>query len=244
MALLPFFYYIMEEKNIKLEQFEGPLALLLQVIEKEELDITEVSIAKVTDQYIKYLELQENLHPDEIANFLVIATKLLYIKSKVLSPDYFIIEEREESDLARQLKMYKEYVEVSKHISNCWKSDQQFFSREKSFKLPQQKFVPPKHISLKEMNKIMNRVIAYLEPIAKLKVKRMDITISIKDKIKNIKEIIQQQFDYDFHSLISEAKNKTEKIVSFLAVLELVKQREVEVIQEVIFENFVIKKSK
>ncbi len=233
----------MGEKSIKLEQFEGPLALLLQVIEQEDLDITEISMAKVTDQYIKYLEQQEDLHPDEIADFLVIATKLLYIKSKVLSPDYFVAPEREESELARQLKMYKEYVEVSKHINIFWKSDKQFFSREKSFKLPQKKFVPPKHISQEDMKEIMNNVIVYLEPIARLKVKKMDITISIKDKIKNIKELIQKKFNYDFYSLISGTKTKTEKIVSFLAVLELVKQREVEVRQEIIFENFVIKKS-
>jgi segregation and condensation protein A len=74
------------ETAVTLEKFQGPLDLLLQLIEKEELPIAEISIAEVTDQYVRYLDTLEELFPEELADFLVIATKLLYLKSKTLLP--------------------------------------------------------------------------------------------------------------------------------------------------------------
>jgi len=85
--------------QIKLEQFNGPLDLLLCLIEDEKLDISQVSLAKVTDQYLSYIERSENISATELADFLVIATKLLVIKSKTLLPDLVDGEE----DSAEQL---------------------------------------------------------------------------------------------------------------------------------------------
>lgn len=232
----------MTDKIIKLEQFEGPLSLLLQVIEQEELDITEVSLAKVTDQYIAILEAQDKIEPEELADFLLLAAKLLYIKSKVLAPDYFVTETRSESDLEKQLKMYKEYIAASKNINGYWRSENNFYTRAKPFRLPAKKFIPPKHLTVSDMLAIINEVIADIAPIARLKTSKLDVTISIKDRISLIKKLVAEKTGIDFTSLVSQAKNKTEKIVSFLAVLELVKQREVEVVQEAIFANFIIKK--
>lgn len=232
----------MPDKIIKLEQFEGPLSLLLKVIEEEELDITEVSLAKVTDQYIAILEAQAEIDPEELADFLVLAAKLLYIKSKVLAPDYFDTEIREESDLERQLKMYKEFIAASKNINFAWQSKIFFYTRDKPFKLKRKKFIPPKHLAFADMLVIMNEVISDIEPIAKLKTRKMDITISIKDRISLIKAMVIKKVKFDFDTLMAETQTKTEKIVSFLAILELVKQREIVVVQENIFSNFTIEK--
>jgi len=172
----------------------------------------------------------------------VLAAKLLYIKSKVLAPDYFDTEIREESDLERQLKMYKEFIAASKNINFAWQSKDFFYTRSKPFKLNKKKFVPPKYLALDDMLVIMNDVISDIEPIAKLKTRKMDVTISIKDRISLIKEMIIKKVKFDFESLLVETQTKTEKIVSFLAILELIKQREIEVVQENIFSNFTIKK--
>jgi len=233
----------MNDSPIILEQFEGPLALLLELIENSKLDITEVALAKVTDQYIAILEAQEELHPDEIADFLLIAAQLLYIKSKVFSPDYYLNEPQEESDLARQLRMYQEYVALTKHISKRWRSDNYFYSRLKPWRQPQPKFIPPKSISLELLFELMEQQLQALEPIARIQVKKMKMTISIRERIEMIKKIVASKADFNWHDLLQITKNKTEKIVSFLAVLELVKQREVEVMQEVMFANFIIKKN-
>jgi segregation and condensation protein A len=233
----------MNDSPIILEQFEGPLALLLELIENSKLDITEVALANVTDQYIAILEAQDELYPDEIADFLLIAARLLYIKSKVFSPDYYLNEPQEESDLARQLRMYQEYVALTKHISARWRSDNYFYSRLKPWRQPQPKFIPPKSISLELLFELMGQQLQALEPIARIQVKKMKTTISIRERIEMIKKIVASKADFNWHDLLQVTKNKTEKIVSFLAVLELVKQREVEVMQEVMFANFIIKKN-
>ncbi len=92
--------------EFKLEKFQGPLALLLSLIEKEELDITEIGLANICDQYIDYINNNDKISSDEMAEFLLIATKLLYIKSKTLLP-YFYNDEEEEGieDLKIQLRM-------------------------------------------------------------------------------------------------------------------------------------------
>lgn len=233
----------MIDKQIKLEQFEGPLGLLLELIEQEQLDITDLSLAKVTDQYIAILEAQTELHPEEIADFLLVAAKLLYLKSKVLSPDYFVDEPIEETDLARQLRLYQEYIQVAKKIQKRWRSDNYFYSRIKPWRQPKPKFIPPNNISLSVLQILMSEVLTQLEPIARLKIKKMKTTVSIKDRIEYIKSYIQQKTSFAWHDLVQQSVNKTERIVNFLAVLELVKQREVEVYQETIFANFIIKKN-
>ncbi|MFZ5364219.1 MAG: segregation and condensation protein A, partial [Patescibacteria group bacterium] len=98
--------------QIKIEKFEGPFDLLLQMIEKEEMNITEISLARIADQFILYLEQMENLNPAEMADFLVVAAKLLWIKSKALLPS-LEVEGEDGSDLATQLKIYKEYRDAS-----------------------------------------------------------------------------------------------------------------------------------
>ncbi len=232
----------MNDKQIKLEQFEGPLGLLLELIEQEQLDITDLSLAKVTDQYIAILEAQTELHPDEIADFLLVAAKLLYLKSKVLSPDYFVDEPAVETDLAKQLRLYQEYIQVAKKIQQRWRNDNYFYSRIKPWKLPKPKFIPPHNISVSGLQFLMSEILSQLEPIARLKIKKMKTTVSIKDRIEYIKNYIKQKTSFAWHDLVAQSVTKTERIVNFLAVLELVKQREVEVYQETIFANFIIKK--
>src|SRR3989344_609317 len=102
--------------NFKLEKFEGPLDLLLQLIEDQKLDITEVSLSKVADQFLEYLKNTTSLNPEEMADFLVVAAKLLVIKSKALLPDLNIADDADSSTLERQLKIYKEFLEASKVI--------------------------------------------------------------------------------------------------------------------------------
>ena len=103
--------------KIKIENFEGPLDLLLQLIEREELDITTVSLLDVADQYINYLSKIEDKKPEMLADFLLIAAKLLYIKSRALLPELETDSDEDSMDLARQLKMYKKFVEASKILS-------------------------------------------------------------------------------------------------------------------------------
>ena len=87
--------------KIKIEKFEGPLSLLLKMIEQEELDITEINLAGIADQYIEYIKNNNNISPDNMADFLVIAAKLLFIKSKALLPYIYAEEEEDLEDLEK-----------------------------------------------------------------------------------------------------------------------------------------------
>ena len=99
----------MSDYQFKLNDFEGPLELLLTLINNSKLNINEISLAEITDEYLEYIDDNENLSIDEIADFLVIAAKLLYIKSKLILPEAMsFIDDEDSADLEKQLKIYKQ----------------------------------------------------------------------------------------------------------------------------------------
>src|SRR3989339_2104859 len=102
--------------NFKIDKFEGPLGLLLQLIESQELDITEISLAKIADQYIEYIRGDKGIGPEELADFLVVAAKLLLIKSRALLPFLKGEAEEEIEEFEQQLRMYKEFLAAAKKI--------------------------------------------------------------------------------------------------------------------------------
>jgi len=227
--------------QIKLDQFEGPLDLLLQLIEQQQLDIAQVSLAKVTDQYIAYLDQAENLKPEELADFLVVAAKLLLIKSHLLLPSLNNEIEKESSELEAQLKIYKEYLEASKKIHKI--------ILRKHFSFPRQKnvvfstFIAPENVDQNILLNIFNKILKDLEPLVKIPQETIRRVISLKEKIKELQEIIFQNSEVKFNHLIKKSSSKIEIIISFLALLELAKQRVITVIQEESFEEIIISKN-
>jgi segregation and condensation protein A len=224
---------------IKLEQFSGPLDLLLKLIEKEELDITEISLAKITDQYIEYIQQSPQIKPEEMADFLVLAARLLLIKSKALFP-YLITEEEAEDaqELERQLKIYKEFAQAAKKISRLIGKKRFMFGRQfsrRALLTGLKKFSPPKNITAKDLKQIMQEIIERLQPVQDLEEQVLEETVSIEEKIAQIQQEIKKRLNFTFSRLLNQAQNKTEIIVSFLAVLELVKQRTIIVEQSGLF---------
>jgi len=226
--------------QIKLEEFEGPLDLLLHLIEKEEMSITEVSLAQVADQFMIYINTSENLKPTEIADFLVVASKLLLIKSKILLPT-IKFEDEDEIDLERQLKIYKEYYEASKNIESMLKQKNFTFNREKPLIVLNKKFSPPLKLKLKDLGLVFKEILLKLEPIVNLPKDVIRKTISINEKIQQIKKYILEKVSFNFKTLLMNG-NKTEVVVSFLAMLELVKQRTITVRQTSLFNDIEIEK--
>ena len=233
----------MIDKVIKLDQFEGPLSLLLQLIEKEELDISEISLAKVTDQYIQILKQQDNLHPDELANFLVVAAKLLYLKSKLLLP-YYQSEEDEGTELEKQLRLYRRFASAAKHLRKAWESGKVLVSRERPLQRAEIRFVPPQGLGMADLRILMGDILAEIEPVVRLQTKKLDQSVTISEKLELIKQLVANKLKVKFDSLLKESKNKTEQIVSFLALLELVKRQEVKVVQSSLFTEIIIEINK
>lgn len=232
--------------QIRLEQFEGPLDLLLQLIEKDKLQITEISLAKVTDQFLTYIDKNQNLANEEVADFLLIAAKLIYLKSKYLLPNLDLADETDASALEKQLKIYRQYYEAS-HLINRLFNDKKHYALPKiaPFKkfLPTG-FIPPKNVTAKILADIFRDLLRRVEAVVNLPKVAMKRAISIGDKIRHIQEIIKQKTsNIDFWHLVKDRQDKTEVLVSFLAMLELVKQREIAVEQNSLFGNLAIHKN-
>jgi segregation and condensation protein A len=219
--------------DFKTEKFSGPLGLLLSMIESEEMDITEIALAKIADDYVEYIRSSADIDPDEMADFLVIAAKLLLIKSKALLTYLYTAEDEQEvDDLERQLKMYKEFVVASQKIKEIIAEKKFLFlpplpkNRRQQFNLPV--FTAPAKIDINLLHEVFLNLLAALEKLKeeKLPELRLESKISIDEKILQIKKMILDKARVNFSKILEKAENKTEIIVSFLAVLELAKQKE------------------
>jgi segregation and condensation protein A len=230
--------------KVKVEQFEGPLDLLLQLIEDQQLDITALSLAKVTEQFLDYVKSLQEKNPLGLADFLVIAAKLLVIKSKALLPTLELGEEEEESafDLAAQLLTYKKYKEAAKYLKQLDAKRRQSWTHDVDFQ-SRVTFVPDPQVTPQVLADCMRKLANELKEIVRLPEKVVEEVMSITDKIDSIQKLISDKIETSLSSLIKDAKTKTEVIVTFLALLELVKQRILTVEQNQIFEDIMIKKS-
>lgn len=229
--------------EIKLEKFEGPLDLLLQLIEGQKLPITEVSLAQVTNQYVEYIHTATAINPEEIADFLMVAAKLLYAKSKEILPSAIWDKEEDDIDLTEQLKIYKEYHDASKLIDKMAKKEIFTYSRMAPIvKKIEDGFCPPKKLTIFIMKELFNTAIKKLEPVIYIPKTIIEKTITITEKIKEIKLAIKEAISMDFRKLLTKG-GKTDIIMSFLAMLELIKQRDIEVDQDDLFDTITITKT-
>jgi len=224
-------------RKIKIEKFEGPLDLLLQLIEQEELDISQVALAQVTEQYLQALDQAEVFSAEELADFLVVAAKLLLIKSRILVPQLALEGAEEASDLEKQLKIFKEYLEASKNIAKIIHKRRFTFGRGRPAVVIENKFSPPENISGEKLKELFLEVLKEIELVVSLPKAVVEKTVSISEKIETIRAMILDKALVSFRLIIKEAKTKTEVIVSFLALLELVKQRTIVVKQSKLFQD-------
>lgn len=219
--------------QIKTEAFEGPLDLLLSLIEKKKLFINDIALAKVTDDYIAHIQQHEQFPIADSANFILIASTLLLIKSKSLLPTLQLSEEEQGSieDLEKRLKLYKRIKELSVHV-------QQKFGKQIIFARSEVKniapvFSPEPEITSGNVFMALKEVIKNLpkkEIIPKAIVRKV---ISLEQMIDNLTKRIQSSLRMSFKEFSQIGKEeKVNVIVSFLAMLELVKQGIIDVSQE------------
>ncbi len=227
-------------KEFKLEQFSGPLDLLLSLIDEEKLNISEVSLSAVTEQFLNYLEKLENKKPEELADFLVIATRLLLIKSRKLLPQ-FALEEEEGPSLEEQLRLYKMFVEAAKKINQLWENKNHSEFRLEPPRRPEI-FTPPANLSLAELQESLIKLLRRLEPPKPLPQTQIDKTVLLEEKIKNIQALLKKAKSLNFSEILNNNQNRTEIIITFLALLELVKGQTVALKQKKSFEEIMILK--
>ena len=217
--------------------YEGPLDLLLHLIERAELDITRLSLAKVTDQYLAHLRgMQESL-AGEVTAFLVIATRLIQIKSEALLPRPPTREVGDEDPgeaLARQLILYKQFKLAAAHLSD----------REQKGLHTYLRLAPPpkieamldlEGISLQDLHSIALTIFTQIDERLSLGNVVAPPKITIREKIRLITHSLRSQGRITFFHLLPEYPTPLEVVVTFLAMLELIKRQVVEVHQDNIF---------
>lgn len=217
--------------------YQGPLDLLLNLIEKAELDISKVSLAKITDEYLIFINDSDLINAEEITQFLIIATKLIQIKSELLLPhtDLGINDEQDEGDLLiQQLKIYKKYKNVAQKIEEI--ESRKFRTYLRLAPVPN---ISPKpdlnDVSVEKLFDIYRQIIYNLPDKYKINEKILIPKITIKKKLKFITNRLAKQNKVYFHELLNANHDRIDIIVTFLAVLELIKQRIIEVQQNYLF---------
>ena len=222
--------------------YDGPLDLLLNLIERTELDITNVSLAMVTDQYLVYINGLEQLNPDEISAFLVIAAKLIQIKSEALLPRPPVREPGEEDtaqSLVDQLKLYKRYKEIGSWLNSREESNLRTYLRV----APPPKVEPKLDLSNITLEKL---VAAAEEALRKEKAKRPLATVisaprvTIREKIEMISNAMKEIEHSTFNTLIEKGASRIEIVVTFLAMLELIKRYRINAHQDDLFSDIQI----
>ncbi|HBK35246.1 MAG: Segregation and condensation protein A [Candidatus Uhrbacteria bacterium GW2011_GWE2_40_58] len=226
--------------ELKTEKFSGPLQLLLELINEQKLPINEISLAEVTEAYLQHVK-QEEVPPEELADFLLIATRLLYLKSKILLPE--IVEEEEEgtSDLVDQLKMYEKFVRASVYLEERYTAHFQLFPRSRTILKQEKGFYPPENATPKALQESFLLLLKRLEPWAKLRKASVQKVISLSERIEDLRQAFLSRSQARFQDIIKGAQ-KVDVVVSFLALLELLREQHFKVTQSEQFHDIIIKR--
>ena len=228
--------------SVQTPVYEGPLDLLLNLIERAELDITSVSLATVTDQYLAYINGLEHINADEISAFLVIAAKLLQIKSEALLPRPPARRPDEEDagrSLVDQLKLYKRFKEIG-----GWLNAQEHANLRTYLRIaPPPKVEPKLDLSNLTLEKLVTAAqIAFAKEKEKqpLGVIIAPPRITIREKIDLISRMLKEVEHSTFSALLNSGASRLEVVVTFLALLELVKRYRVAAHQDGLFNDIEI----
>ena len=235
---------------IKIENFEGPLDLLCHLIDKNKMDICDIKISEITDQYIAYLNAMEEMNLEIASEFLIMASTLLYLKSKTLLPNV-VEEEKEltEEELLRRIVEYKKYKEITKKLRECLEENsKKVFKGPEVIELPKQKLEPNynKEIISKSYEALIQKNAQKLNQNAK-NIEKIAITdtYTVESKVKVMfKELIRHK-KFVFNKLFSVKKcNKQEVVTAFTGLLELSRRSKVTTNQEELFGDITVEKAK
>ena len=239
------------EYKVVLEAFEGPLDLLMHLIEKEKVDIYDIPIAKITDQYIEYFKTMQSIDLNVTSEFLVMAATLLEIKSKMLLPSSSKEDEQLEieeidprEELVRRLLEYKKFKAAAEDLRAKGDIQSKVFFKpkeeleefiEQDFELEKVDF---KELFVAYIN-VLNRSKDNIKEINLTEIQRDELTI--EDCMDNLGNLIKEKKRIKFEELFDDDITKTRVVVIFLSILELIKLKKIKVIQEQNFGDIIIK---
>ncbi|MDP8263398.1 MAG: segregation/condensation protein A [Candidatus Ancaeobacter aquaticus] len=232
--------------KVDLEVFEGPLDLLLYLIKKDEIDIYDIPIEKITDQYLEYMELLKMLDIDIAGEFLVMAATLMYIKSRTLLPveDQLPLEEDEEDprfELVKQLLEYKKFKEFAEQLRDKEHEQANVFARSLGKEVVVEEEgaeKPPLDVNIFDLITAFSDVLNRADEISLTKM--FDDKFTVEDKRAHLIDRLQSENKIKFNDLFTNLTTRPEIIVTFLALLELIRLKQARAIQDEAFGELVI----
>ena len=236
--------------KVKLEVFEGPLDLLLYLIKKEEVDIYDIPIERITNQYMEYLSIMKLLNLEVAGEFLVMAATLMYIKSRMLLPvDQQITDSEAEEgedprwELIRQLVEYKKFKDAALQLGRREEEQSNIFPRQG----PETGIEMAADVPLAEVS-IFDLINAFNEVLKKAGAREdfreiFEERFTVSDKIEEILYSLQTRTEIMFRELFERAGSRAEVVVTFLAMLELIRMKRLKVRQEHAFGEILVFKA-
>ena len=235
-----------EKYNVKLDLFEGPLDLLLFLIKKNEMDIYNIPMELITEQYLEYLSLLKELSLDNVGEFILLASQLIYIKSQMLLPESERGETEELED--PRLELVQKLLEYRKFKNAAINLDK--LQDEEADRYPRFAQIVLDDVEDSETKKLDVNIFELLEAFSEILKKRtldasLEVgheTITVADKITELMERLKNEIQLSFYDFLETTRTRMELICSFLAVLELIKQGEIIACQNESFGDIILKK--
>ncbi|MDO8593439.1 MAG: ScpA family protein [bacterium] len=209
--------------SIKTDSYEGPFEVLLDLIEARKLLVNDLALANITEEYIQHVRAQEAFPVEETANFIQIAATLLLIKSKSLIPDLALSEDEnaDVDDLKRRLAAYEKVREASRKLARLYGRSIMVSAGER---ILEPIFSPSSDLSTSALAEALARVLAAREVVEELPIARVKPLVTIEEMMDRLAKRVQSAITLSFNEFSKGTKERIEVIVSFLALLELVKQ--------------------
>lgn len=209
--------------SIKTDAYEGPFEVLLDLIEERKLLVNDLTLANITEDFIQHVRAQEAFPVEEAANFIQIAATLLLIKSKSLIPDIELSDDEnaDVEDLKRRLLAYEKVREASRELARIYGKKVLLPAGERA---PDVVFAPSQDLSAAALAEALARVLAAREVVEELPEARVKPLVTIEEMMERLAKRVQTAMTISFKDFAEDVKERTEVIVSFLALLELVKQ--------------------
>lgn len=222
---------VTQKFHIKTEAYEGPFELLLDLIEKRQLSINELSLAQVTDDYIQHVRGHGTFPMEDAAQFIGVAATLLLIKSKSLIPELELTDDEEEDmdDLKRRLAEYERVREMMRELTRIFGKQVMVSAGERA---PEVVFAPARDLILDRLEAALAEALTALEKEEQLPEARVRPMVTIEEMMDTLLTRVQKAMTMSFKEFAAGSTEKVEVIVSFLALLELVKEGVVEAAQQ------------
>lgn len=217
--------------EVILEAFSGPLDLLLYLIKKENIDILDIPIAKITEQYMEYVEVMKQLHLELAGEYLVMAAVLMEIKSRMLLPKPAATDQLEEdprAELVRRLREYERFKKAAEDIDSLPRLNRDLFTVDLDIpEIKQEKKLPP--LLLQDLFAALKEVLVRSSMYSHHMIKRE--SLSVRERMAHILEKMQSEKFVSFISLFNLTEGRHGVVVTFMAMLELLRQSVIEMVQ-------------